>query len=107
MNRLQDVFDATNSPGLSLPQLVVIGSQSSGKSSVLEHIVGRDFLPRGAGIVTRRPLILQLINTRTDTAADDDGDDGDDDDDGDGDDALNGLDDSHITDSQRRYHKYD
>lgn len=22
----------------------------------------RDFLPRGSGIVTRRPLILQLIN---------------------------------------------
>lgn len=37
-------------------------SQSSGKSSVLENIVGRDFLPRGAGIVTRRPLVLQLIN---------------------------------------------
>lgn len=37
-------------------------SQSSGKSSVLENIVGRDFLPRGSGIVTRRPLILQLIN---------------------------------------------
>jgi len=33
-----------------------------GKSSVLENIVGRDFLPRGTGIVTRRPLVLQLIN---------------------------------------------
>lgn len=41
---------------------VVVGSQSSGKSSVLENIVGKDFLPRGSGIVTRRPLILQLIN---------------------------------------------
>jgi dynamin 1-like protein len=41
---------------------VVVGSQSAGKSSVLENIVGRDFLPRGTGIVTRRPLILQLIN---------------------------------------------
>ena len=29
---------------------------------MLENIVGRDFLPRGSGIVTRRPLILQLIN---------------------------------------------
>jgi hypothetical protein len=28
----------------------------------LENIVGRDFLPRGTGIVTRRPLVLQLIN---------------------------------------------
>jgi dynamin 1-like protein len=37
--------------------------KSSGKSSVLENLVGRDFLPRGTGIVTRRPLILQLIYT--------------------------------------------
>lgn len=50
---------------LTLTQ-VVVGSQSSGKSSVLENIVGRDFLPRGSGIVTRRPLILQLINVPSD-----------------------------------------
>ena len=53
----------------------MVGSQSSGKSSVLENIVGRDFLPRGSGIVTRRPLILQLINIpseRPDKAASDD-----------------------------------
>jgi dynamin 1-like protein len=43
-----------------LPQIVVVGSQSTGKSSVLESIVGRDFLPRGSGIVTRCPLVLQL-----------------------------------------------
>ena len=29
----------------------------------MENLVGRDFLPRGTGIVTRRPLILQLIYT--------------------------------------------
>ncbi|KAF8270706.1 Dynamin central region-domain-containing protein [Lactarius quietus] len=46
-----------------MPQLAVVGSQSAGKSSVLENIVGRDFLPRGQGIVTRRPLVLQLIHT--------------------------------------------
>ena len=44
----------------TLPQIVVVGGQSSGKSSVLEAIVGRDFLPRGAGICTRRPLVLHL-----------------------------------------------
>lgn len=44
----------------ALPSVVVVGGQSSGKSSVLESIVGRDFLPRGSGIVTRRPLVLQL-----------------------------------------------
>merc|ERR1711962_1583454 len=37
----------------------------AGKSSVLENFVGKDFLPRGSGIVTRRPLILQLINGPT------------------------------------------
>lgn len=64
INRLQDVFTAVGSSAASidLPQICVLGSQSSGKSSVLENIVGRDFLPRGTGIVTRRPLVLQLIN---------------------------------------------
>ena len=47
--------------GLDVPHFVVVGGQSSGKSSVLESLVGRKFLPRGSGIVTRRPLILQLI----------------------------------------------
>ncbi|KAK0392374.1 hypothetical protein NLU13_1869 [Sarocladium strictum] len=63
VNKLQDVFATVgvNNP-IDLPQIAVVGSQSSGKSSVLENIVGRDFLPRGNGIVTRRPLVLQLIN---------------------------------------------
>lgn len=46
-----------------LPSVAVVGGQSSGKSSVLESIVGKDFLPRGSGIVTRRPLVLQLQKT--------------------------------------------
>ncbi|KAF4629576.1 hypothetical protein G7Y89_g8569 [Cudoniella acicularis] len=67
VNKLQDlVFNTIGNDSLDLPQIVVVGSQSSGKSSVLENIVGRDFLPRGSGIVTRRPLILQLINVPTD-----------------------------------------
>ncbi|CAA6657202.1 unnamed protein product [Spirodela intermedia] len=48
----------------ALPSVAVVGGRSSsGKSSVLESIVGRDFLPRGSGIVTRRPLVLQLHKT--------------------------------------------
>lgn len=89
INRLQDVFNAVgalSSESIQLPQIVVVGmqvwririyfvfplseldfnelfpSQSSGKSSVLEALVGDSFLPRGKGIVTRRPLVLQLIN---------------------------------------------
>merc|ERR1740131_250926 len=50
---------------IDLPQIAVVGGQSAGKSSVLENFVGKDFLPRGSGIVTRRPLILQLINGPT------------------------------------------
>mmetsp|Transcript_34279 Transcript_34279/g.58692 ORF Transcript_34279/g.58692 Transcript_34279/m.58692 type:complete len:745 (+) Transcript_34279:37-2271(+) len=60
INKLQDVFSTIGGERIDLPQICVVGSQSSGKSSVLEHIVGKDFLPRGSGIVTRRPLILQL-----------------------------------------------
>lgn len=41
--------------------MLILYLQSSGKSSVIESIVGRSFLPRGTGIVTRRPLVLQLI----------------------------------------------
>jgi GTP-binding protein EngB required for normal cell division len=48
---------------LSLPSIVVIGSQSSGKSSVLEAIVGHEFLPKGSNMVTRRPIELTLVNT--------------------------------------------
>ncbi|MED6204411.1 Phragmoplastin drp1e [Stylosanthes scabra] len=50
----------------ALPSVAVVGGQSSGKSSVLESIVGRDFLPRGSGIVTRRPLVLQLHQVESD-----------------------------------------
>uniref|UniRef100_A0A0K0EMI2 Dynamin GTPase n=1 Tax=Strongyloides stercoralis TaxID=6248 RepID=A0A0K0EMI2_STRER len=64
INRLQSIFAVTGTcyDIVQLPQIVVVGSQSSGKSSVLESIVGRDFLPRGSGIVTRRPLLLHLIH---------------------------------------------
>uniref|UniRef100_A0A3B4CV83 Dynamin-1-like protein n=1 Tax=Pygocentrus nattereri TaxID=42514 RepID=A0A3B4CV83_PYGNA len=62
INRLQEVFLTVGAEIIQLPQIVVVGSQSSGKSSVLESLVGCDFLPRGSGIVTRRPLVLQLVN---------------------------------------------
>lgn len=62
LNKLQGVFARVGSDSIKLPQIVVVGSQSCGKSSVLESLVQKDFLPRGSGIVTRRPLILQLIH---------------------------------------------
>eukprot|EP01061_Rhynchopus_euleeides_P047641 TRINITY_DN9676_c0_g1_i1.p1 TRINITY_DN9676_c0_g1~~TRINITY_DN9676_c0_g1_i1.p1 ORF type:complete len:739 (+),score=252.62 TRINITY_DN9676_c0_g1_i1:258-2219(+) len=66
INQLQDVFAKVNMVHeLNLPQIVVVGAQSTGKSSVLENIVGKDFLPRGSGIVTRRPLVLQMRHLST------------------------------------------
>lgn len=82
VNKLQDACAESGTDlEFNLPQIAVVGSQSAGKSSVLENIVGRwvrvemnrllnecefrfrDFLPRGSGVVTRRPLILQLITS--------------------------------------------
>lgn len=61
INKIQEALSSSAAKyQIDLPMIVVVGSQSSGKSSVLESIVGKDFLPRGTGIVTRRPLILQL-----------------------------------------------
>ncbi|XP_063995352.1 dynamin-1-like protein [Diachasmimorpha longicaudata] len=66
INKLQDVFNTIGADVIQLPQIVVLGTQSSGKSSVIESLVGHSFLPRGTGIVTRRPLILQLVYTPKD-----------------------------------------
>ncbi|RWR83149.1 dynamin-related protein 3A-like protein [Cinnamomum micranthum f. kanehirae] len=64
VNKLQDIFAQLGSSStIDLPQVAVVGSQSSGKSSVLEALVGRDFLPRGSDICTRRPLVLQLVHS--------------------------------------------
>ncbi|XP_005470408.2 dynamin-1a isoform X3 [Oreochromis niloticus] len=69
VNRMQDAFTAIGqNANLDLPQIAVVGGQSAGKSSVLENFVGKDFLPRGSGIVTRRPLVLQLMNSPTEYA---------------------------------------
>ncbi|KAJ3355255.1 dynamin-like GTPase mgm1 [Kappamyces sp. JEL0680] len=54
---------APSASSINLPSIVVIGSQSSGKSSVLEAIVGHEFLPKGSNMVTRRPIELTLVHT--------------------------------------------
>ncbi|RZB96487.1 Dynamin-related protein 4C [Glycine soja] len=47
--------------GIQFPSIVVVGDQSSGKSSVLESLAGIS-LPRGQGICTRVPLVMRLQN---------------------------------------------
>ncbi|KIR36873.1 dynamin GTPase [Cryptococcus deuterogattii MMRL2647] len=63
------LLSVDQSDALKLPSIVVIGSQSSGKSSVLEAIVGHEFLPKGNNMVTRRPIELTLINTPANAAS--------------------------------------
>ncbi|CAN4081214.1 unnamed protein product [Withania somnifera] len=53
--------------GIQLPTIVVVGDQSSGKSSVLESLAGIS-LPRGQGICTRVPLVMRLQNDPNITA---------------------------------------
>jgi hypothetical protein len=73
LRKLINIIDSFRDIGLqehiSLPKIAVcgksgvnVGDQSSGKSSLLENIVGMDFLPRGSGVVTRRPLELRLVH---------------------------------------------
>ena len=51
LRKLISVIDELRDVGLQqyirLPRIAVLGTQSSGKSSLLEMIVGIDFLPRG------------------------------------------------------------
>ena len=59
-NALSGIFLENKTINLETPQLVVIGNQSSGKSSVLNNIMQMDILPTGSNMVTRTPLNLQL-----------------------------------------------
>ena len=67
LKRLISLTDELEDIGLNaeikLPKICTLGTQSSGKSSVMESIVGLDFLPRGSGVVTRRPLEMRLKHT--------------------------------------------
>ncbi|KAJ7968794.1 Dynamin-related protein 4C [Quillaja saponaria] len=67
--RIRPVLDAVvrlrclniTKEGIQLPSIVVVGAQSSGKSSVLESLAGISF-PRGQGICTRVSLVMKLEN---------------------------------------------
>ena len=62
INLIDQLRDCGINEYIKLPRICSLGTQSSGKSSVLESIVGLDFLPRGDGVVTRRPLELRLCH---------------------------------------------
>ena len=66
-NVLNSIF--INRNDMNIPKLVVVGSQSSGKSSILNSILGMDILPTGSNMVTRGPLQLELIQSISDIKA--------------------------------------
>ena len=51
----------------NIPELVVVGSQSSGKSTVLNNIINMNILPTGTNMVTRSPIKLELRNNNKNT----------------------------------------
>lgn len=55
LRRLISLVDQLRDAGVNeyikLPRIASLGTQSSGKPSVLESIVGLDFLPRGDGVI--------------------------------------------------------
>ena len=59
LSRLQDASSSSSSGStfnVLFPNIICVGSQSAGKSSIIETIVGHSFLPRGGDMVTRCPL---------------------------------------------------
>jgi hypothetical protein len=47
---------------LDVPKILLLGTQTSGKSSVLNNIIGYDILPTGENMVTRTPLNVFMRN---------------------------------------------
>lgn len=62
---LNGILSEINLPSgsISTPKIVVVGTQSSGKSSVLNGLLSMDILPTGKTLVTRTPLNMQLVQT--------------------------------------------
>lgn len=71
MDNTNTLFEAiANATKLDIPindltKIVVIGDQSSGKSSLIEALCGSGFLPKKEGMSTRKPINITLINSDT------------------------------------------
>ena len=59
MEQVKSLLKGVSGESISVPSIVVVGAQSSGKSSVLEHATGLAF-PRGEGMCTRVPTIVSV-----------------------------------------------
>ena len=57
---INSIFQDHKVEHIKLPKIVVVGTQSSGKSSVLNSIIGNEILPTGSSMVTRTPLEIRM-----------------------------------------------
>lgn len=57
--QLRAIVGGVTGDKFEVPGIIVVGSQSSGKSSVLEHATGLAF-PRGEGMCTRVPTVVSV-----------------------------------------------
>ena len=62
-NIISGIFSDKNDFSIDPPRLVVVGTQSSGKSSLLNSIISMDLMPMGKNMVTRTPLNIQLTKS--------------------------------------------
>ena len=70
INSLMGSADMTKyDKDISLPKVVVVGTQSSGKSTILNAITSMDVIPTGDTMVTRVPLEIQLSQLENGTDA--------------------------------------
>ena len=60
VDALSNLQDVANTAEFSLPKIAVFGGQSAGKSSVIESLVGKTFLPRGTGMKTQTPIFVRM-----------------------------------------------
>ena len=59
LHRVQEILGAK----VEFPRIVMVGDQSSGKTSVIEALIGEDISCKDSTMATRRPLLLSLIRT--------------------------------------------
>lgn len=65
IDELQDKYgEILKEAGISLPRIIVIGTESAGKSSLLESIVGWPIFPRKSSMCTRLPFQLRLTHKK-------------------------------------------
>ena len=55
-----EISKTMNIQKINLPRLVLTGTQSSGKSSIVNRFIGMNILPTGDNMVTRTPINIRL-----------------------------------------------